>query len=151
MPLFKRKPLSELTPAYRRRIERAEALGFTRSQARGHAIKTEYSITEFMTISRKPDNTKYLLKRVIELKDPALIKQFNQVEKLSREVQNLPKGSAARERKMRERDALAKNLAGKVRDTTPGTDLYALPSGKSPYSKDLVEESGLEPDMYDEF
>lgn len=34
-----RKPRSELSPAYRRRIERAEARGKTRQQARGHKTK----------------------------------------------------------------------------------------------------------------
>jgi hypothetical protein len=33
----KPKPLEELSPAYRRRIERGLARGFSRSQARGHA------------------------------------------------------------------------------------------------------------------
>lgn len=31
-----RKPLSELSPAYRRRVERAEAHGKSRAEARGH-------------------------------------------------------------------------------------------------------------------
>lgn len=35
--MARRKPLSELSPQYRRRIERAEARGLARSQARGHA------------------------------------------------------------------------------------------------------------------
>ncbi len=32
----KRKPLSELSPAYRKRIESAERRGLTRAEARGH-------------------------------------------------------------------------------------------------------------------
>ncbi len=34
--MARQRPLSELSPAYRHRIEAAEARGFTRTQARGH-------------------------------------------------------------------------------------------------------------------
>lgn len=37
-----RKPRSEWSPAYRRRIEAAEARGLSRSQARGHKESSEY-------------------------------------------------------------------------------------------------------------
>ncbi len=41
--MARRKPLHELSPAYRRRIERGMARGLTRSQARGHARAGEAS------------------------------------------------------------------------------------------------------------
>ena len=43
--MAKRKALSQLSPAYRKRIERGEALGLTRSQARGHARTGERPVS----------------------------------------------------------------------------------------------------------
>jgi hypothetical protein len=40
-----RKPLSELSPAYQARIERGEARGLSRAEARGHATKQTQSVT----------------------------------------------------------------------------------------------------------
>ena len=41
MARFQQKPLDQLSPAYRQRIERNLAKGLTRSQARGHTKKSE--------------------------------------------------------------------------------------------------------------
>src|SRR5215211_3389765 len=43
--MARRKSLHELSPAYRRRIERGMARGLTRSQARGHARAGERPVS----------------------------------------------------------------------------------------------------------
>jgi hypothetical protein len=134
LALFQRKPLSELTPAYRTRIERAEAQGFTRSQARGHATRRELRITE-VRLAEAPDNKQYLLKRVRQLKDPALIKQWNDLQVASRKAKGKPAGSP----EVRKRDRLAQDLAHQIANTDKGQDLYAVHTYRPFAGRELEE------------
>jgi hypothetical protein len=150
LALFKRKPLEELTPAYRRRIERLEEQGYSRSQARGHATKTEFAVTQ-TRLAASPDNTQYLLKRVAQLKDPALIRQWNELHKQGELVKKLPKGSAAREEATRKRDAIARDLATKIWNRDGKPELYAVPTwgkGLSAADSDALEEDIDEDEEY---
>lgn len=128
---FQRKPLSELSPAYRARIERAEAKGFTRSQARGHAKSTELPIT-IVKLAEKSDNSQYLLKKIAELKKPELTKQYLALQKQINKTNKLKKGSKAHDREAKKRDEMARKLAGDIRATQDdtGRDLYAVPNWK---------------------
>ena len=124
MALFKRKPLEELTPAYRRRIERLEEQGYTRSQARGHATKRELSVT-LKRIADTPDNTKYLLKKVNELKNPEYTKMYNAL-------------MTAKDPKVR--DSIARELARRIANDVKGGDIYPVHNWRSSAIEDSEEE-----------
>ncbi len=133
MALFKRKPLAELSPAYRRRIERAEAQGFTRSQARGHATKKELSITE-ERLAELPDNKSYLLKMVKKLKNPEYTAQYNAMMKA---------------KTPQERDRIAMDLAHKIANDQQGGDIYPVHTWKG--YKAIAEEEEEDIDIYEEY
>lgn len=60
--MARRKPLSQLSPAYRRRIESLERRGFTRAQARGHpeespgtlGIRDAVALRDFLASTDEP-------------------------------------------------------------------------------------------------
>lgn len=127
MALFKRKSLDELSPAYRRRIERLEAQGYTHSQARGHATTKELSVT-LKRLGERPDNTKYLLKKVIELDNPEYTRMYN---------------AMMRAKDPKIRDSIAKELARKIANDSRGGDIYPVhnwTSSKSVTGEDLEED-----------
>lgn len=76
------KPLDQLSPAYRRRIERAEAKGLTRQAARGHKPREHVRRAEYQrkqhaglttpqmrAIKNFYENPEYTQKRYVKLKD----------------------------------------------------------------------------------
>jgi hypothetical protein len=60
---------------YARRIERNMAKGYSRSQARGHAEKTELSIKMIESGDKSPGRN-WIMEKVIKSKNPELIAEY---------------------------------------------------------------------------
>lgn len=121
---FTRKPLEALSPAYRKRVESAEARGLSRSQARGHAGASQLSAKE-LSLSKKKGNSLYLLKRVKDLKEPDLIRQYHKLMK---------------EKDPKKRDAIARDLAEKLVNRDGGKDLYSTSNYIIPEEDEYYDE-----------
>jgi hypothetical protein len=123
---------SELSPAYRKRLESGLAKGYTASQAAGKPKTTELPVT-LVKLAEVKGNTSYLLKEVNKRKNADLIRQYLNLQKQIKKKNQYPKGSAGYDREAKIEDTMARNLAHDLRSQDLGRDLYAIPTYNKPY------------------
>lgn len=121
MAQFKQKPLNQLSPTYRKRIESALARGLTRNQARGHAKSTELP-AKYANLPRS-DKRNWLVTGIKKLKEREGV-DSKKVKESIKEFKELIKLKDHKSERSRQ---LGRSIASKLRtELTPELDFISV-------------------------
>ncbi len=125
MGKFERKPFDQLSPSYRKRIERLEAKGYTRNQARGHTGKGELKISEVSKPLYEEKN--WVLRQIRQIANQSP-DHYNskEVKELSKEYK---KAIAAPDHHTKEVRDIFKGIREATKKYRPGEDLDFVVEG----------------------